>query len=279
MARDTLNWYGAGQSEFDLSFTRRRDDGSLGPQENRRIGRTANDDDVSTDEINLTVQVRVWVDAGSGADPLTLNVCSMGALVRGNATQVDREKPAIFYDIGGSISQYPTDNQDQGLAARIDPDRRQIATSMAPPLFIPSGSGVTMEVGVYAVHEDHPDLTVNFDDPDDDGTDEGPSPAGQSRSQTDVMQYTRDITSIPTATDIRADGTTGLVPDMRQLTTTIGTASGGNNPGSTSAGEQASIKRLVYPEDVVVFLPRTYPGGSTTNGSIKWLKPLFEQDW
>jgi hypothetical protein len=277
VARGFINWYGAGLTRYTLSHTTRPDEDVITDQKNPTLGRTANSADVATQNPNLRVQCRVWAD--DGADAVTVNVCSLGALVRGNATEVDREKPAIFWDVGGSISQYPTDNVGDAMAARIDPERNNVAAKAEPPIFQPGGSGVTMELTVYAVHKDHPSLTVNFDDPDDDGTDEGPAPAAQARAQTDVMQYTRDVTSIPTVTDIRADGTEGLVPDMRHLTTTVGQSSGGNDPGSTSGGEVAGIKRNVYKDDVVVFLPRSDPEGNTTAGRIQWIKPLFTQDW
>lgn len=277
LGRCFLNWYGAGLAKFDLSYPVRDAEGEIVDQRNVTVGRTANDDDVATDRINLRVQTRVWAEAD--ADPVTVNVCSLGALIRGNATQRNREKPAVQWSIGGSISQYPVDNVGGALAARVDPTRRDVAIQCQPPLFQPGGSGVTMEVGVYAVHKDHPDLDVDFNDPDNDGTDEGPAPAAQSRRQTDVMQYTRTVNAIPTTEDIRADATEGQVPDMRQLTSTVGQSGGGNSPGSSTAGAEASIKRNVYPDDVVIFLPRTDPAGNTTDGTIEWLKPLFNQDW
>lgn len=278
LGRCFLNWYGAGLARYQWSYpVRNATSGDIDDQRNPVLGKTANDDDVATDRINLRVQTRVWCEAG--APDLTVNICSMGALIRGGAAQRNREKPAIFWDIGGSISQYSTDNVTDAIAARIDPNRRDVAVQCQPPLFTPAGSSVVMSLEIYAVHKDHPDLTVNFDDPDDDGTDEGPSPAAQSKAQTDVMQYTRDVTSIPTTTDIRADATTGLVPDMRHITSTVGNSGGGNAPGSTTGGEAGNIKRNVYPDDVVIFLPRTDPSGNTTSGRIRWMKPLFEQDW
>jgi len=275
--RGYINWYGAGLCRYTLSYPTREDTDLINDQKNPTIARTANDDDVATTNPNLRVQVRVWADAG--ADPVTVNVSALGALIRGNATEVDREKPGIFWGVGGSISQYPTDNVDDAIAARIDPDRDNVAVKAQPPVFQPAGSGVSMGLGVYAVHESHPDLSVNFSDPDDDGTDEGTSPAAQARRQTDVMQYTRSVSGIPTTTDIRADGTEGLVPNMRHLTSTLGESGGGNSAGTTSAGEGEKIKRNVYPGDVVVLLPRTDPDGNTTGGTIQWLKPLFNEDW
>jgi hypothetical protein len=287
VARGYINWYGAGLFRGQLSYPTRSttlpynvlDDGAyIREQDNPTLGKTANDDDVATGNPNLRVQVRTWAESDA-ANPVTVNVCSLGALIRGNATEFDREKPSIHWNVGGSISQYPTDNVTDAIAARIDPTRNNVSVKMQPPLFQPDGSGVTLELSLYAVHKGHPDLTVNFDDPDDDGTDEGPSPTAQSRAQTDVMQYTRDVTSIPTTTDIRADATEGLVPDMRQLTSTVGQAAGGNAPGSTSGGEVAGTKRNVYKDDVVIFLPRSDPESNVTSGVIQWLKPLTEQDW
>lgn len=273
-----LNWYGAGNARYALSYPRTDGDSDrIADQTNPIIGRTANRDDVATESINQRVQIRVWCEAG--ADDLTVKTCSLGALIRGNATQRKREKPAILWDIGGSISQYPTDNVGDAIAARIDPERSEVVAEVMPPLFRPAGSGITMELGVYAIHKDHPDLTVNFDDPDDDGTDEGPWPAAQSRASTDVMQYTRDLTSIPTTEDIRADATAGLVPDMRNLTVTVGDSGGRNTPGSTTGGELGGIKRMAFRDDVIIFLPRIDPTENNTSASIRWLKPLFEQDW
>jgi len=277
VGRKKINWYGAGQCRFEPSFPRTNDAGETVEKMNPILGRTSNRDDVATENANQRVQIRVWAEAG--ADPVTINVCSLGAIIRGNATQVDREKPAIFWQVGESISQYPTDNVTDALAARIDPDRTNVAVETQPPIFQPTTDGVTMALGVYAVHNDHPDLTVNFANPDDDGTDEGPSPAAQSRAQTDVMQYTRDVTSVPTTTDIRADGTTGLVPDMRELTITIGESGGNKAAGASTGGELAGVKRSVYPDDVVIFLPRTDPAGNETSGTMQFLKPLFDQNW
>lgn len=276
--RILLNWYGAGIAEYNLSYPQEDATGEVVKQANPTLGKTANADDVATSEINNRIQMRVWADAG--AADVTVNVSSCGALIRGNATEINREKPGVFWNIGnGAISQYPTDNVPAALAARVDPDRRNVAIKALPPLFQPATSGVTMSLGVYAVHKDHPDLEVNFADPDDDGTDEGAEPSAQSRAETDVLQFTRDVTSIPTRTGaIRADGTTGPVPDMRNATITVGEAGSQKAAGASTGGESA-VERLVFPEDVVVFLPRTDPAGNTNDGTLQFLKPLFLEDF
>jgi len=277
IARDTLNWYGGGESKFSLSHPIADAAGEVVRQSNKLIGRTANRDGVATDEINLRVQIRVW--CLSGAPDLTINTCSMGALIRGNATEFNREKPPVHWDIGGSISQYPTDNVAEAIAARIDPDRRQVVAKILPPKFSPAGSGVSMGLQAIAVHKDNPDLSVNFADPDDDGTDEGSAVAAQSNPQTDAMQWTRAVSSIPTQSGIRADATEGLIPDGRLLTVGVSESGGGIAPGISSVGGGTKSKRLIFPHDVVIYLPRTSPSGSTTSGEITWLKTPTEQDW
>lgn len=275
--RGFTNWYGAGITRYEASYPYRDADGDVAGQRNSTLGMTADRDDVATDRINNRIGIRVWADAG--ASEFTVNVCSMGALIRGDATQFDREKAPMFWRVGGSISQYPTDNLADSMAARIDPTRTEVSVSMLPPAFQPVGSGVHMELSVYKVDSTDPDLTVNFDDPDDDGTDEGPSPAAQAREQNDVMQYTRDVTAIPTTTDIRADGTTGLVPDMTLLSTTYGESGTGGTGGANTGNVRPGIKRNIDPDSVAVFIPRTDPEGSTTNGTMRWFQPVFEEDW
>lgn len=275
--RAFVNWYGAGECRFTASYPLFDGDGNVAEQTNVELGRTANSDDIATDRINNRIGLRVWADAG--ADAVTVNLGSMGALIRGSATQFDREKAPTFWDVGGSISQYPTDNAADTMAARIDPNRTQVAVSMLPPSFKPAGTGVFMEMGVYAADKNTTGLTVNFDDPDDDGTDEGPAPAAQAVAQNDVMQYTRNVTAFPTTTDIRADGTTGLVPDMRLLSTTVGESGQGSGGGEQTGGERPGIKRNIDPDNVVLFIPRTDPSGSTTSGRIRWMTPVFEEDW
>ena len=81
-----LNWYGAGNARFDLSHTR-----ADGTQVNPQVGQLANRDDIATEEVNLRLQVTVEHLGTSGDDPVTVNIGSFGAVVRGNAIQIDRE--------------------------------------------------------------------------------------------------------------------------------------------------------------------------------------------
>lgn len=272
-----VNWYGGGATRYTVSYPVTDDAGDAVAQDNHTLGRTANRDDIATDRINNHISVRVWAD--EGADEVTVNLGSLGALIRGNATEFDREKTPVIWDVGGSISQYPVDNVDDAIAARVARNKTEVAVTMLPPSFKPAGNDVYMELGAYVIDRLDPDLTVNFDDPDDDGTDEGPAPAAQGNALNDVMRYTRNVTAIPTETDIRSDGTTGLVPNMTLLATTVAESGQGSGGGSQTGGERPGVKRNVGPDDVIIFLPRTDPSGGTTNGRIRWMSPVFEEDW
>lgn len=69
VGRKKINWYGAGQCLFEPSYPRTNQDGEVVEQVNPIFGRTANRDDVATENANQRVQVRVWAE--SGADPVT----------------------------------------------------------------------------------------------------------------------------------------------------------------------------------------------------------------
>lgn len=271
VTRTLYNWYGAGQSRYRVSFP----DGDTQPLD--ELGRTANTSGVATEEINLRPQVTV--DLSGSASDLNVNIGSIGAAIIGDATQINRPKAPPFWGLGGAISQQFTDN-DPVLAARINPNRDNVAVQALKSQFKPGGSGVTMELLVGAVHKDNSSLTVNFADPDDDGTDEGAQGAAQTQAQNDVMQYTRDVTGYPSVSgQVRADGTTGTAPDVRSVADAIASSGSGNDPAAQAAAAAGEEKRLVFPEDVVLFIPRTSPLGSTTSGSIDWLRPSFEQDF
>lgn len=276
--RNFLNWYGAGLSRYTISFPSEDATGKVNGQRNDVIGRTATRDDVQTEEINLQTQIRLVCDAG--ASDLVYNMCSAGVLIRGNATEFDREKTAVFFDgpndalSGGSIGKYPANN-DALIAGRIDPNRRNVAVKIQPPI---TSATYTLSTIVGAVHQDNPDLTVNFNDPDDDGVDEGTTPAAQARSTTDVMQWTTDVTSFPTTTDFRADFSTGTVPDVRQLGVVVSEGGPSSSASATAAGELAEIKRVLYPNEVLLLIPRSDPNGNTSAGRVKWIKLVTEQD-
>lgn len=269
VGRARFNWYGAGRSEYAFSY----------PTDNGQIldalAETFNDDGFATERINLRPQVTV--DLNAGASDLTVDIGSIGAAILGDAAQINRPKRATFWNLGGAISQYFTDNEAV-VAGRIDPTRNNVAVQIPEPIVSPAGSD-TIEVLVGTVHKDNAGLTVNFDDPDNDGTDEGPAPAAQNRSSTDVMQWTSDVTAYPTATDIRADFTTGSVPDVREVGDVIASGGGNNRPPMQSSQATGTEKRLLFPDDVVLFIPRTPPQSSNTSGSIEYLRIPTDQDW
>jgi len=276
--RGFTGWYGALGTRFELGYARRREDAN-GSERGAAIpyhpvlGYTSNPEGVATDEINLNIKVVLECDAG--ADAFTAQACSIGALIRGNATRFDRSKSAAFWDLGGSISQYFTDNEPV-LAARIDPERDNVVVELDRPNIAPAGTDF-IEVLVATVQADETD--ADFEDPAGDGSNVGPSPSAQSRAQNDVLQYTRSVSTFPTVEDIRADGTTGQVPDTRYLAGEIGEGGGNNRATSRGSPGRRDVKKTLHADEVALFIPRTDPAGNTTDGRIRYLTPFDDQNW
>lgn len=266
--RAMVGWYGALGCRYELSYTHPESAGPRTPT----LGYTAVSDGVATDEI--VCNMKVVAECDSGAEAFTAQACSFGALIRGNATPIDRAKNGPFWNLGGAISQHFSDN-DPVLAARIDPNRDNVVVEIQTPEINPAGTDV-IEVLVGAVQPG--DTDANFDDPDNDGTEEGPSPRAQVKAQNDVLQWTRSVSTFPTVTDIRADGTEGLVPDIRYLTGAVGEG-GGNNRAAAPQIDNVRQKKTLYPDEVLLFIPRTDPGGNVTDGTIQYIRPHSEQDW
>lgn len=260
-------WYGALGCEYTLDYT----DAQSLPW-SPTLGYTATNDGVATDEINCTIKAVAECDSDAAA--FTAQACSFGALIRGNATVIDRAKNGPFWGLGGTISQQFADNAPI-LAGRIDPDRTNVVVQVLQPEVNPAATDV-IEVLGGAVQP--ADTDANFDDPDDDGTDEGPSPRAQTKAQNDVMQWTRAVSSFPTVEDTRADGTTGTVPDVRYLTGAVGEGGGNNRPSDTQV-DNVNQKKTLYPDEVLLYIPRTDPTGNVTDGTIQYFRPHTEQDW
>lgn len=260
-------WYGVLGAKYNLAYT----DGKDLPR-HPTLGYTANSEDVATQEINLNIKVVAEADAT--ASGFTASVCSLGGLIRGNASQFDRSKAAPFWDLGGAISQHFTDNEPV-LAARIDPNRENVPVTISQPEVNPDGTDI-IEVLVGAVRAE--DTDANFQDPDDDGTDEGTAPRAQATSQNDALQWTRSVTTFPTTSDIRRDGTEGLVPDVRYIADGVGVGGGNNKPGRTGTAG-AEIRKRLFPGEVALYIPATDPAGNITDGSIQYITPRSSQNW
>lgn len=253
--RTRVGWYGAAPAGGTITHTSPSDSGPRNPE----VGFVHNPDDIATEEINL--RLRVVASADAGAPSFTVNVGSMGALVRGGATEFDRPKAGAIYGLGGSIGDTWAGN-DPVLAVRHAPDKRNVTTGIEVPEFSPSGD-VTMEILVGAVEASATDAT-------------GFAPFQQGQGQNTALEATTNVSTFPTVTRDVPDGSTQVeVPDVRQLAHSIAEGAK-NDPSKAEAGPGENQKRKLGPDEVALFIPRT---GGSTSVSINWLRAISTQDW
>lgn len=267
VSRDYLSWYGAGNSRFTFSFADGDDE-----MQNPTLDTTSNKDDIATRGINN--RVKVVVDLDAGAADLDWNIGSFGTLIQGQATEFDRIRIGTHYDLGGAISQFPTDNVPV-LALRIDPNRANTAVELPTPVFAPTTNA--MELTVYGVFPG--DTDADFLDVDGDGVNEGPVYSSQTQAQNDVIQWTRNVSTFPTASGQRMDNTSGQVVDGRQIGTAVSPGGRKNQPAVQSGSGLNDVKKNLYPGEVALFIPRTLPQSTVTDGSIDYIQSYAEEDW
>ena len=253
--RAFVTWYGVGPARTTLAHS-----GDEGNPRNPTLGYLANNDDVATEEINL--RLRVVADADAGAAEFTVNVASMGALVRGGAIKIDRPKSGILYDLGGSIGDTWADN-DPLLAVRHDSKKRNVTLGKDVPAFSPAGDS-TIELLVGAVAESETDAS-EF------------APYQQTQGQNSALEATTNVSTFPTATRNVPKGSAQVeVPAVRQLALSVA-ESARVDPTQAEAGPGEDNKRVLGPDEVALYIPRTAPG--QTGASIDWLRPVSKQDW
>lgn len=251
--RGYVNWHGVGEFRPTVSFTRQS-----GQQETVVLGHLSNRGDVTTEEINLKPRVVAKADAGEPS--FTVDVTSMGTLVRGGATIFNRPQSAIFYDLGGTIGPTYAGNAPV-LAGRRRAGFENINVQVDPPSFSPEGT-VTMDILVAAVGASETDAT-DF------------APVRQSDVDNTALEMTTNVSTFPTVTRAVPTGGTAEVPDVRQLATSIA-AGEKNTPQGRTAGATEDIKRVVGEDEVFLLIPRT---AGSTGASINWLRPRNAQDW
>lgn len=256
--RGKVNWYGAGNFRAGVSYTR-----ASGTQYNPTLGKASNQDDIATEEINL--RVRVVAEADAGASDFTVNIGSLGGVIRGNAEEFDRAKSFTVPALGGAIGETFAGNEPV-LAVRKDPALPQVALELLPPKYEPGGTDV-MEMMVFVVDAADTDAS-GWQTP---NVQAGP----ESASQNTAHQATTNVSTFPTAQKTNVKGTTveAPVPD-RLLTSTV--ASGSKRGGGEVSETAGEIKRGFDDDEVVLFVPRQLSG---SDGSIEWLTVNTEQDW
>jgi len=252
--RSFLTWYGVGPSKSTATFTV-----SDGQPRSPTLGYTHNMTDIATEEVNL--RLRVVAAADPGAPEFTVNIGSMGALIRGGATEFDRPKAGTLYNLGGSIGATWADNVPV-LAVRHASDQRNVTVGLEVPEFSPAGD-VTMEILVGAVEAGATDAS-------------GFAPFQQAQSQNTALEATTNVSTFPTVTRPVPQGSTQVeVPDVRQLAHSVAEGAK-NDPTKAEAGPGENQKRKLGPDEVALYIPRT---GGSTGTSINWLRPIGTEDW
>jgi hypothetical protein len=246
-------WYGVGPFKPSISYT--REDGY---QRNELLGSLSNTEDIATEAINL--KPKVVLEADAGAPEFTVNVGSIGALVRGAAQEFNRPRSAVLYDLGGNIGPSYADNTPV-LAKRHAPDKQNVSVKVDVPEFSPSGD-VTVDLIVIAVAADQTDAT-------------GFAFSRQGDPQNTAVQYTTDVSTFPTETRAVPGGGTAEVPDGRLMAGSVAEGAK-NDPSKAEAGPGEENKRVLGEDEVALYIPRT---AGSTGVSLNWLRPLNQQDW
>jgi hypothetical protein len=251
--RGFVNWYGVGPFRPTITYTDK-----FGVARNPQLGSLSNTADIATEEINL--KPRVVAEADPGAPEFTVNVGSMGTLIRGGAVEFNRPRAAVFYDLGGSIGPTYVNNAPV-LAKRHAPDKRNVSVKVRVPEFSPSGD-VTVDIIVGAVAAEDTDAT-DF------------AASRQGDPQNTAVEYTTNVSTFPTETRAVPEGGTAEVPDVRLLASSVAEGAK-NDPSKAEAGPSEEDKRVLGENEVALYIPRT---AGSTGVSLNWLRPTNQQDW
>lgn len=241
IARTFLSWYGAGPARFTVNSTL-----PGGSSENPTVAKVANRDDVATGEINLKLSARLECTAETTA--ATLNVMSMGALIRGDDSVTNRVKDSPpNFDLGGDIGAELTPI----LAIRRRPDKANVLTQLTRFQMFPSDR---MSVTAVAFDEDDPDLDIDEADW---------AVAAEQDEDNTAVEQTEAVTTFPTDDDGNPDG--------RLIASLVGVAGQGNSrqPSDTDVVEP------FYEDEAVVFLARS---PDTASGTVD-LPYRTRQEW
>lgn len=237
VARTYLNWYGVGPGKFTLSYTN-----SNSEMNNEVLASCANGDTVATEEINLQLSVRLECTESTSAN--TVNVMSLGALVRGSSSATNRLKSSNTWDAGGSID---STTYSPILAVRRRSGYDNIPTQLDSYSITPSD---TMEVVAVAYDEDN--LTAsNWDVP------------PQMDADNTAIEQTESISSAP----LDGDGN----PDARHLDLVAAPGAQGNETRTA----KLDTRNNFYKDEVVVFMART----KSASGASTDLLVRTRQEW
>lgn len=251
--RGSVVWYGVGPFMPKVSYTR-----TDGFQRNELLGALSNTEDIATEAINL--KPKVVLEADAGAPEFTINVGSIGALVKGRAQEFNRPRSAVLYGLGGDIGPTYAGNAPV-LAKRHAPENRNVSVKVDVPEFSPAGD-VTVDLIIVAVDANATDATDW-------------AYSRQGDPQNTAVQYTTNVSTFPTETRAVPDGGTAEVPDARLMASSVAEGAK-NDPAKAEAGPGEENKRVLGESEVALYIPRT---AGSTGVSLNWLRPINQQDW
>lgn len=234
--RTFISWYGAGPAKYTLHSV--QDDGT---SDNDTVAQVANRDSVATNEINLRMGVTLECTEDTTAN--TVNVLSMGAVIRGDGSQTNRVKDAELFDAGGDIDTSPTPI----IAIRRRADYESVPTALTSLAGAPTDD---MKLFASAIPEEN--VTAS----------EWDIPAQQDPENTAVEQ-TSTISSVPIDADGNVEG--------RQLSGLFAYPGGGNRRSRT----KSEVLDRFYEGEIVVIFGQTR---SATGASID-LEYSVREDW
>lgn len=253
----TFNWYAVGRAELIIEYT------ESAVQKSTAAKKLTVDDDWLSDDPTGRMGFELDV-ANSGIE---LEAGSMAYIPQTDTTPTGRPKPHIFSS--DELNQVAATGYTALGAIRIDPNRDNVFTNITGAE-VSAESSVDVELELKAVPADTTD--ADFQDPDGDGTNEGPAYPRTNSPQNSVIQWTPNVSTFPTRT-YNVDGT--QVPNGRS----VGAAyegSAGTGAGTSKSGQGFRRKRPIYPDDVVVMLGHT-PDADTATGVDVFLET--DQDW
>jgi hypothetical protein len=183
----------------------------------------------------------------------------MAFILKTDTAPTSRPKPHVFAT--DELNEIAADGYTAIGAFRIDPDRDNVFTNVTS-LEVTAEESVDVELTLKAVPEG--DTDADFQDPDGDGTDEGPAYPRSNSPQNSVIQWTPNVSTFPTRT-YNVDGTT--IPNGRNVGAATESAAGVGS-GVTKTGRSFRRKRPVFKDDVVLMIGHTPDSSSVANVDV-----------
>lgn len=229
-----FSWYSVGNQEWYCSYT---EDGESFYE---KFAQTSNDANRGPETGNLNLWYEIQADSGTSG--LELEVGSMGMIVRGNPTSLNRDKQQFKQvTVTGS-----TNTWEPIYAIRIDPDNDQVNCQFRE-----------LDILDYAANDDLELVVSGFDPSKTDISESDWSVPDYHHSFNSVMQETTNVSQVADNSGTQKDLTSS--DKFGGYTIASGAdIDGGNTEGSAADQNQGRVeKKAVLQSDHYVFLVRT----------------------